>query len=59
MLSVQVLAGVVYLADTWSLALEAKIPVNAQSGNGVGAVAELHFFFDDLFPDSLGKPLIK
>ncbi len=24
---------------------------------GVGAVGELHFFFDDIFSDSLGKPL--
>jgi hypothetical protein len=51
--------GVIYMADSWQLAVEAQIPVNAASGNGVGAIAELHFFLDDIFPNSLGKPLIK
>ena len=37
--------GVVYMADTWQVA--------------VGVVAELHFFFDDIFPNSLGKPLFQ
>jgi len=49
--------GVIYEADTWQLAVEALIPVNSASGRNVGAVAELHFFFDDIFPNSLGKPL--
>jgi hypothetical protein len=49
--------GVIYMADTWQIALEAVIPINAASGHNVGVEAELHFFFDDLFPNSLGKPL--
>jgi hypothetical protein len=49
--------GVVYMADTWQIALEALIPINGASGHTVGAVGELHFFFDDMFPNSLGKPL--
>jgi len=49
--------GVIYTTDTWQFALEALIPINAASGRRVGAVGELHFFFDDIFPDSLGKPL--
>jgi hypothetical protein len=49
--------GVIYMADTWQIALEALIPINAASGHNVGAVAELHFFLDDIFPTSLGKPL--
>ena len=51
--------GFIYMADSWQLALEAQIPLNSASGNGIGAVAELHFFLDDLFPSSLGKPLFK
>jgi hypothetical protein len=51
--------GVIYAADTWQIALEALIPVNAASGHRVGAVAELHFFLDDIFPNSLGKPLFQ
>lgn len=49
--------GVIYMADTWQFAVEAILPLNSQSGRGVGAVGELHFFFDDIFPNSLGKPI--
>jgi hypothetical protein len=51
--------GAIYMADTWQFALEAIVPMNSASGRGVGVVGELHFFFDDLFPDSLGKPISK
>ena len=33
------------------------IPVNRQSGTSVGAIAQLHFFLDDIFPNSIGKPI--
>ncbi len=36
----------------------AAIPINHASGKHVGALAILDLFFDDMFPDSLGKPLI-
>jgi hypothetical protein len=49
--------GAIYMADKWQFALEAIIPVNGASGHGVGVVGELHFFFDDIFPDTLGKPI--
>ena len=49
--------GVVYMADSWQLAVEAIAPLNGASGRGVGVVAELHFFLDDIYPDSLGKPI--
>jgi hypothetical protein len=50
--------GVVYLADSWQLAVEAMIPINNASGHSVGAIAQVDFFLDDLFPNSfLGKPL--
>ena len=51
--------GAIYMADTWQFALEAIVPMNGASGHGVGVVGELHFFFDDIFPDSLGKPISK
>jgi hypothetical protein len=51
--------GAIYMADTWQFALEAILPINSASGRGVGGVGELHFFFDDLFPNSLGKPISK
>ncbi|MBV9114878.1 MAG: hypothetical protein JOY67_18860 [Hyphomicrobiales bacterium] len=49
--------GIVYLADTFQVAVEAMIPVNKASGKHLGVIAQVHFFFDDIFPNSLGKPL--
>jgi hypothetical protein len=39
------------------LAVEAQIPINSRSGKGVGWIAQLHFYLDDLFPKSIGRPL--
>jgi hypothetical protein len=49
--------GLIYSAASWQFALEAIIPLNGASGHGAGVVGELHFFLDDIFPDSLGKPI--
>ena len=42
-----------------AVGLEAVIPVNDRSGKGVGWLAQLHFFLDDLFPNSFGRPLVR
>lgn len=50
--------GLVYLADSWQLAVEAMIPINNASGHSVGVVASVDFFLDDMFPNSfIGKPV--
>ena len=49
--------GAVYMADKWQFALEAIIPINRASGHGVGVIAQLDLFMDDIFPDTLGKPI--
>ena len=49
--------GAIYMSDTWQFALEAIVPANSASGRNVGVVGELHFFFDDIFPNTLGKPI--
>lgn len=49
--------GVIYVADKFQLGLEAIIPVNRQSGTGTGAIAQLHFYLDDIFPNSIGRPI--
>jgi hypothetical protein len=49
--------GIIYMADAWQIAIEALIPINGTSGHNVGVVGELHFFLDDMFPNSIGKPL--
>jgi len=49
--------GVLYVGQTYQIGIEAMIPVNRQSGTSVGAIAQIHWFLDDIFPNSLGKPL--
>jgi hypothetical protein len=50
--------GVIYIGSTYQIGLEAIIPVNSQSGSGVGVIGQLHFYLDDMFPETLGQPLI-
>ena len=50
--------GVNYTADSYALSVEALIPGNRQSGSHVGVIAQFHLYFDDLFPNSLGKPIV-
>lgn len=49
--------GVVWAGHYFQLGLEAIVPVNHDSGRGTGVLAQLHFFIDDLFPHSIGRPL--
>jgi hypothetical protein len=39
------------------LSAQAIIPWNRESGHAVGFLAELHFYLDDIFPASLGRPI--
>ncbi len=50
--------GAIYLATWGEVGLEALIPANRAAGTTVGAVALVHFFFDDLFPNTIGKPIL-
>jgi hypothetical protein len=49
--------GLLYLADKYQLGVEAIIPINRASGDGIGVIGNLHFFIEDILPNSLGKPL--
>ena len=40
------------------VSVEALIPGNKQTGSHVGVIAQFHLYFDDLFPNSLGKPIV-
>jgi len=50
--------GILWPGQHVQFALEAVIPMNHASGHGVGVLAQLHFFLDDIFPDTLGRPLV-
>lgn len=49
--------GLLWAGRAVQLGLEAVIPVNRRTGGGTGVLFQLHFFLDDLFPKSLGRPL--
>ena len=51
--------GVIYLAQWGEVGVEATVPLNRTAGTTVGAVALVHFFFDDLFPNTIGKPIFE
>jgi hypothetical protein len=49
--------GLIWSGQSTQFAVEAVIPINRASGSGVGVIAQLHFYIDDLFPHSLGTPI--
>ena len=49
--------GVIWVGKYYQVGVEAMIPVNRQSGSNVGAIAQLHFFLDDIFPNCIGRPI--
>jgi hypothetical protein len=49
--------GVIWSGRRLQLGLEAQIPMNRASGSSVGVLFQAHWFIDDLFPHSLGRPI--
>jgi hypothetical protein len=49
--------GIIWSGRYVQLAVEAQIPINSRSGSGVGWIAQLHFYLDDLFPKTIGRPV--
>ncbi|MBN9507621.1 MAG: hypothetical protein J0I21_00750, partial [Alphaproteobacteria bacterium] len=58
-MTLTVAPGVIYMADDFQVGVEALIPANRAAGHNVGVIAQLHFFLDDIFPHTLGAPLLK
>jgi hypothetical protein len=49
--------GVIWAGQYYQVGAELIIPTNSLSGHGIGALVQLHFYLDDLFPHSIGKPI--
>ena len=49
--------GLIWSGRHFQVAAEAVLPINRDSGHGTGFVMQVHFFLDDLFPTSIGKPI--
>ena len=50
--------GVIWVGSYFQVGLEAQIPVNRASGTGVGVLGQLHLYLDDMFPTTIGQPLL-
>ena len=49
--------GIIWAGRYMQLAVEAIVPINNRTGGNTGLLFQVHFFIDDLFPRSLGKPI--
>jgi hypothetical protein len=49
--------GVIWSGQYFQIGAEAIIPATRQTGHGYGGIVQLHFYLDDIFPNSFGKPL--
>ena len=49
--------GLIWSGQYEQVAIEAIVPINRASGDNVGFIAQLHFYMDDIFPNTLGTPL--
>ena len=49
--------GVLWAGRYMQYGLEAIIPMNKNTGGKTGVLFQIHFFIDDLFPKSIGRPI--
>ena len=49
--------GVIWVGNYFQVGVEAIVPINRDSGTGVGFLAQLHLYLDDIFPRTIGQPL--
>lgn len=49
--------GIIWAGQDYQIGAEAILPINNLSGHGIGGIVQIHFFLDDLFPHTLGRPL--
>ncbi|HZZ14140.1 MAG TPA: hypothetical protein VFE79_25905 [Paraburkholderia sp.] len=51
--------GFIWINRYGQFGVEAQIPLNRASGSHVGILVQAHIFFDDVAPNSIGKPLFQ
>lgn len=49
--------GVIWSGKYFQVGAEAVVPINSRTGTDVGFIAQVHFYLDDLFPRTIGRPL--
>lgn len=51
--------GVIYEGKGFEVAVEARVPLDRSAGTNLGVIAQFYVFLDDLYPNSIGKPLLR
>jgi len=51
--------GIIWAGQYMQLGAEAIIPGSKLTGHGYGGVVQLHFYLDDIFPNTIGRPLLR
>jgi hypothetical protein len=49
--------GVIWAGQYFQIGAEMILPMNRDTGHGIGGVLQFHIYLDDSFPKSLGKPI--
>lgn len=49
--------GAVWTGTDEAVSAEILWPLNGAAGHNIGAIAQFHLYFDDLMPNTLGKPI--
>jgi hypothetical protein len=49
--------GVIWSGQYFQVGAELIFPATSETGRGFGGVVQLHFYLDDLFPNSIGRPI--
>jgi hypothetical protein len=49
--------GIIWSGQQVQLGIEAIIPATRAAGKNIGVIAQVHFYLDDIFPKSIGRPL--
>jgi hypothetical protein len=50
--------GVIYEGHGYEVAIEALVPLGRSAGTNLGVIAQFYVFLDDLYPNSVGKPVL-
>jgi hypothetical protein len=50
--------GLIWAGQYYQLGGELLVPYgNSAQGHGIGGVLQFHLYLDDIFPDSIGRPI--
>lgn len=50
--------GAAWTGEDEAFVAEILWPLNGAAGHGIGIIGQFHLYFDDVFPTTLGKPLL-